>query len=322
MITTDILLAKQTLLNDDIIGLPTETVYGLAGNAFSVTAVKKIFELKKRPLFNPLIVHIGSLSYLPKVATIVPINALKLAEAFWPGPLTLLMKKQNRVPSIITAGMDTVAVRMPNHSIALSLLQQIDFPLAAPSANPFGSISPTAAIHVADYFKDYLKIVLDGGECKNGIESTIIGFENNQTIVFRLGAISIEEIENCVGKTILANKENNKPATPGMLLKHYSPRTITILTTDVINTVEKHKNYRIGLLLFSSANEVEIKSANKIAHCEVLSATGNLTEAAKNLYAAMHRLDKLGLDIIIAEQAPEIGLGKSINDRLNRASQN
>ena len=174
--------AVKALENNEIVAIPTETVYGLAGNAYSETAVEKIFALKNRPHFNPLIVHIKSAAVLTSVAKNIPLVALQLADAFWPGPLTLVLEKQEHIPDIVTGGKNTVGVRVPNHPIALELLEQLDFPLAAPSANPFGSISPTTAKHVADYFTDTLTIILDGGSCDKGIESTIIGFENGQDL--------------------------------------------------------------------------------------------------------------------------------------------
>ncbi|MBC7411808.1 MAG: threonylcarbamoyl-AMP synthase [Bacteroidia bacterium] len=314
MITTNITKAKKALINDEIVSIPTETVYGLAGNAYSETALKKIFFLKKRPLHNPLIVHIKSVEYINNIAKDIPEIAMKLAKEFWPGPLTLVLKKQKHIPDLVTAGHDTVAVRIPNHPVALALLEELDFPLAAPSANPFGSISPTSAEHVLNYFGDQLNIILNGGECSKGLESTIIGFENNIPILFRHGSISIEEIELCVGKVIIKTNDDLKPNAPGMLSRHYAPSTDTYLTDNVVELLKTFSGKNIGLLLFK--NQIEHK--NNIAQ-EVLSKTGDLKEAAKNLYAALHRLDKSNLDIIIAEKFPNEGLGKTINDRLERA---
>jgi L-threonylcarbamoyladenylate synthase len=314
MITTNLNIAVSALNNDDLIALPTETVYGLAGNAFCDLAIKRIFELKKRPLYNPLIVHIKSIDYLSKVATDIPENAMKLADAFWPGPLTLVLKKQPNIPDLITAGKETVAVRMPNHPMALALLDLLEFPLAAPSANPFGCISPTSASHVYNYFDEELKVVLDGGECQNGIESTIVGFEDNQPILYRHGSISIEDIEQIVGKVKIITKNNEAPDAPGMLSRHYAPKTKTFLTNNVYEFLKSFPNKKIGLIVFQEL----IPNQENIIQ-EVLSTTGDLKEATKNLYAAMHRLDSCNLDIIIAERLPNIGLGKSINDRLERA---
>ncbi len=314
MITTNIDLAKQVLINNGIIAIPTETVYGLAGNTFSEIAVNKIFALKKRPHYNPLIVHIKSAAWLNELACDIPDAAMLLANRFWPGPLTLLLNKKPNIPDLVTAGKPTVAVRVPNHSLTLILLEQLDFPLSAPSANPFGSISPTSAAHVYNYFKDNLEVILDGGECNNGVESTIIGFENNQPIVYRLGAISLEDIEALIGKVNFHTKNDINPAAPGMLSRHYSPNTTTYLTDDLVEMITLHPNKKIGLLLFK-----ELVVNNSVLQQEILSKNGDLSEAARNLYAALHRLDKLNLDIIIAERLPDNGLGKTINDRLKRA---
>ena len=314
MITTNIAKAAQSLINDEIVAIPTETVYGLAGNAYSENALGKIFELKKRPFYNPLIVHIKSTKSLDTVASDIPHMAWKLAEVFWPGSLTLVLKKQPHIPKIITAGKETVAVRVPNHPMALALLEQLEFPLAAPSANPFGCISPTTAMHVSNYFKENLEIVLDGGACKNGIESTIIGFENNQPILYRHGSISVEDIERIVGKVLITTSKDCSPDAPGMLSRHYAPKTNTYLTDNVSELIPSFSGKKIGLLLFKD----KISTTENILQ-EVLSKKGDLAEAAKNLYATMHRLDKNNLDVIIAERFPNKGLGKSINDRLERA---
>jgi L-threonylcarbamoyladenylate synthase len=315
LIITNLNQAAEILNQNGIIGLPTETVYGLAGNIYSETAISSIFEMKKRPLFNPLIVHLKSVSELPKVAINIPDVALKLAEKFWPGPLTMVLKKHHTVPNLITAAKDTVAVRVPNHPVALALLNQINFPLAAPSANPFGCISPTNAQHVANYFKNNLSAVLDGGICERGIESTIVGFKDNEVILYRLGAISAEEIEKITGKLKVFTKTENLPEAPGMLLKHYAPVTNAILATDVKAEIAKNKGKKIGLLLFKT-NVLD----TTVFKQEILAKSGDLKVAAKNLYAALHRLDKYKLDLIIIEKLPEHGLGNSINDRLERAT--
>lgn len=313
MITNNIKIAETALLRNDLVAIPTETVYGLAGNAFNDSVIKKIFELKKRPYFNPLIVHIKSMSALDTVAIDIPPIAYQLADIFWPGPLTLLLKKQSVISDLVTAGKPTVAVRVPHHETTLKLLNNLPFPLAAPSANPFGSISPTSPFHVEAYFGSDLEVILDGGICKKGIESTIIGFNNQQPILYRHGAISIEEIEEKVGKIKVVTKNNNDPSAPGMLSKHYAPATKTILTENITKTALEYQHCKIGLLLFNK--RINIKTAAQ----KVLSEKGDLKEAAKNLYATLHDLDKLNLDIIIAEKMPNNGLGLSINDRLERA---
>ncbi|MGK0380014.1 MAG: L-threonylcarbamoyladenylate synthase, partial [Patiriisocius sp.] len=229
IISSDISKAIEILNNEDVIAIPTETVYGLAGNIYSEKAIRKIFQVKQRPFFNPLIVHIESIDKIDEVVSEFPPKAQKLAEAFWPGSLTLILPKKSNIPDVITAGKDTVGVRVPNHPITLSLLKQLSFPLAAPSANPFNRISPTSSLHVEGYFKSSISMVLEGGECKNGIESTIIGFENNDALLYRLGSISIEEIEKVIGKIQVKNKSETTPTAPGMLAKHYAPRTKTYL---------------------------------------------------------------------------------------------
>ncbi|MFT7083553.1 MAG: L-threonylcarbamoyladenylate synthase, partial [Nonlabens sp.] len=182
LVSKDILKAAEILSREELVAIPTETVYGLAGNIYSDTAIKKIFDLKKRPFFNPLIVHIHSVDQIMELATHFPEKAQLLAKAFWPGSLTLILKKQPTVPELITAGNDTVGIRIPQHELTLELLRNLPFPLAAPSANPFTYISPTTAQHVKSYFDGELEMILDGGDCENGIESTIVGFENGEPV--------------------------------------------------------------------------------------------------------------------------------------------
>ncbi len=315
IISGDINKAVDILNDEDIIAIPTETVYGLAGNIYSEKAIRRIFEVKERPLYNPLIVHLHSIIQLDGIVSEIPPAAQLLADAFWPGSLTLILKKKSVIPDIITAGKDTVGVRIPNHPVALSLLRQLEFPLAAPSANPFNRISPTKSSHVENYFKDSIKMVLEGGECKNGLESTIIGFDDEEPVLLRLGSISIEEIESIVGKIKINNKAETAPDAPGMLAKHYSPQTKMYLVDDVAQVLDEHKNKKIGLLTFTDT-EVDYT----IAHIEVLSESGDLKEAASKLYNTLHKLDAIDLDVIIAQRLPDIGLGKSINDRLERAA--
>jgi L-threonylcarbamoyladenylate synthase len=315
MLTTNINKAKKALKNNDIVAIPTETVYGLAGNAYNERALKKIFILKKRPFYNPLIVHIKSTSFLNKIACNIPDTALRLAETFWPGPLTLVLKRKSLIPDLVTSGKETVAIRVPDHPITLALLDQLDFPLAAPSANPFGSISPTNAEHVLNYFGEELNVIIDGGKCEKGLESTIIGFENNQPVLYRHGSISLEEIEKITGKISITTKNDKSPNSPGMLSRHYAPMTDTYLTNNISELLKYFEGKKIGLLLFK--NHIQ---KNNIVHQEILSESGNFTEAAKNLYAAMHRLDQNKLDVIIAERLPDKGLGKTINDKLERAT--
>ncbi|GGZ74494.1 L-threonylcarbamoyladenylate synthase [Algibacter mikhailovii] len=315
IISKDISKAVQLLSSDQVVAIPTETVYGLAGNIYSNKAINLIFKTKKRPFFNPLIVHIQSAEALSDIVSHIPEKAKQLANAFWPGSMTLVLKKQSNIPDIITAGKDTVAVRVPNHPTTLELLKQLPFPIAAPSANPFGSISPTKPEHVERYFKENISQVLDGGPCKKGIESTIIGFENDEPIIYRLGALAVEDIEGVVGKVSIKNKKEVSPDAPGMLERHYAPSTRTFLTDNVSEEIKKHEGKRIGILSFKSKLD-DLNIASQI----ILSPKGDLTEAAARLYGAMHDLDRESLDVIIAERFPDSGLGKSINDRLQRAT--
>jgi L-threonylcarbamoyladenylate synthase len=315
MISDNLKKAVEILTQNKLVAIPTETVYGLAGNIYSDEAVLKIFEMKKRPLLNPLIVHIHDIKQLEELTSYIPEKARLLVSSFWPGPLTLVLKKNLCVPDLITAGKDTVAIRMPNHPVTLALLEQLSFPIAAPSANPFGCISPTKAMHVKDYFGDKLEMVLEGGDCSSGIESTIIGFEQDQPILYRLGAISIEEIELVIGDLKIKNKNEINPDAPGMLSKHYAPKTSTYLVTDIETSLKSFPDKKIGIVSFSKRIDVQ-----HFIHQEILSEKGDLREAATNLYTTLHRLDKLKLDVIIAERLPDIGLGKSINDRLERAT--
>ncbi len=315
IISNNISKAVEILKNEGVVGIPTETVYGLAGNSYSEKAIRKIFEVKQRPLFNPLIVHIHSIEQLDEIVSEFPAKAQLLANTFWPGSLTLILKKNPSFPDLITAGKDTVAVRIPNHPVTLKLLKELSFPLAAPSANPFNRISPTNALHVESYFKNSIHMVLEGGDCMNGLESTIIGFENNEPILYRLGSISIEEIENVVGIIDVKNNKEKAPNAPGMLAKHYSPKTKTYLTNDIEKFITNYEDRRIGLVSFSEAI-----TASNIKHVEILSKSGDLKEAASKLYRALHVLDDLNLDMIVAQRFPDFDLGKSINDRLERAT--
>ncbi|MDG1250934.1 MAG: L-threonylcarbamoyladenylate synthase [Flavobacteriaceae bacterium] len=314
MITSDLNQVKTALINGDIIALPTETVYGLAANIYLDSALEKVFKLKKRPSYNPLIVHISNSGILEQIAKNIPAKARELANVFWPGPLTLVLEKQDQIPNRITAGKPTVAVRVPNHPIALQLLKSLNFPLAAPSANPFGSLSPTSAKHVALYFKDEINFILDGGPCFCGLESTIIGFENDKPILYRHGAISIEEIEKIVGPIKIKNQNSKNPSAPGMLTRHYAPKTQIQINDDISLALAQNPDKKIGVLSFRKNKKIKTE-----IHQEVLSISGDLNEASKNLYAALHRLDQMNLDLIISSFFPEKGLGKTINDRLKRA---
>ena len=316
MISTDIDKAASLIRSGEVVGIPTETVYGLGASIFLESAVRKIFEIKNRPLDNPLIVHIASNKQLEDLAVEIPEAAWSLAEKFWPGPLTLLLPKKDTVPDLITAGKPTVAIRIPNHRMTRELIERAGVPIAAPSANPFGRISPTTAQRVADYFPKTLSFILDGGPCDSGIESTIIGFHEGRPVVYRLGALALEKIEKVVGEVVIRNKKDAKPDAPGMLSRHYSPTTPTVLCADIQWAISQRKEKRIGVIRFNHS----IDSQEGVVQM-VLSPMGNMEEAATNLYEYMHTMDLSAVDVILIERMPDTGLGRSINDRLERAAQ-
>jgi L-threonylcarbamoyladenylate synthase len=299
-----------------IVAFPTETVYGLGADAFHPLAVARVFEVKRRPYFDPLIVHVANPRDMKKLAKEIPTNAKRLTEKFWPGPLTVVLLKEEKIPDIVTAGLATVAIRMPNHPMALSLIKESKCPIAAPSANPFGYLSPTTAEHVREQLGDQVDLILDGGPCPVGVESTIISFLGESPRLLRAGGVSLEEIESIIGKVEVTEIREDRPSAPGMLLRHYAPQTPIILDWDEKN-LDLHKNKKIGLLAFQ-----EPKGNLKFHSIEFLSKKGDMREAAANLFAAIRRLDALNLDLILAEPVPEVGLGRAIMDRLRRASKN
>ncbi len=311
---TDILLAKHYLDKEDIVAIPTETVYGLAANIFSEPAIKKVYSAKKRPATNPLIIHIANKEWIYELAEDVNEQAKLLIDNFMPGPLTILLPKKKLIPDMVTSGLPNVAIRLPAHPIANNLLKQLDYPLAAPSANPFGYISPTTAQHVYDQMGGKIPYILDGGKCKAGIESTIIGFKEHETVVYRLGSITIAELEAVVGKVIL-NSNTKDIVAPGMLKKHYSPRTPLLLTQNIEDALTQYTGKKIGLLTYDSYSQLL-----PYEHQIILGETKNMSLIAHNLYSAMHIMDAAGYDIIIVKRLPDEGIGRSINDRLNRAS--
>ncbi|OYU85309.1 MAG: threonylcarbamoyl-AMP synthase [Flavobacterium sp. BFFFF2] len=308
--------AAHLLQNGEVIGFPTETVYGLAANMHSERAISRIYALKNRPLNHPLIVHVASKEQAKNLMARCSEQLERLMDAFWPGPLTLIVPKNEKVPDWVTGGQPTVALRMPNHLIALQIIEAAGSPLAAPSANPFTHISPTTADHVRAYFGTELPLIVDGGPCQAGLESTIVGFENGAPVLYRLGSISLEALESKLGPISIKNTSSKIPQAPGMHYKHYSPRTPLICTDQVMDIVQQYAGKKIGVLSFS---EHYLHAA--IHRSEPLSASGNYAEAAEQLYQKLHQFDAAQLDLIIAERAPDVDLGRAINDRLTRASQ-
>lgn len=311
-IGNDITKAKAILEKGGLVGIPTETVYGLAGNALNPEAVAQIFAVKNRPDFDPLIIHTGSIEQINKYTLDITPELESLAKVFWPGPLTLLLPRKAVIPDLVTSGLDYVAVRVPQHPLTQDLLASLDFPLAAPSANPFGYISPTTAKHVNDQLGDLIPYILDGGSCEVGLESTIVGVEDGQITVYRLGGIDVAEIEKVVGSVKILSHSSSNPKTPGMLKSHYAPKKRVILG-DIDQMLEKYKDEKIGILSFTNQYPKAFVSF-------ILSPEGSYTEAAKNLFTALRFLDQADVSIILAELLPEENLGRAINDRLRRAS--
>jgi len=308
--------AAEIIKRGGIVAFPTETVYGLGADAFNPLAVARVFEVKRRPYFDPLIVHIADTAHLKNLVQEIPSDAKKLMEKLWPGPLTVVLLKEEDIPDIVTAGLPTVAIRMPNHSMALSLIKESKCPIAAPSANPFGYLSPTTAEHVREQLGDQVDLILDGGPCPVGVESTIISFIGEKPGLLRPGGVSLEEIESIIGKIKISPIEDDRPSAPGMLPRHYAPRTPIVLEWSE-KDAEVYRSKRIGFLALKEPNPFL-----KFIHVEILSKRGDLREGAANLFSAIRRLDALNLDLILAEPVPEVGLGRAIMDRLRRASGN
>jgi L-threonylcarbamoyladenylate synthase len=271
-----------------------------------------VFEIKGRPRFDPLIVHVASERQAQSLVKGFPAAARRLAEQFWPGPLSLVLPKVETVPDIVTAGLPTVAVRMPDHALALELLWEAGVPLAAPSANLFGRTSPTTAAHVTEQLGGRVDMVLDGGPCRIGLESTIVSFAEGTPVLLRPGGIPIEDIEEVVGPLAGTNDADPVPLSPGTLPQHYAPHTPLMLSPE---TAVPPAGKRVGLLGLRMPSNRE-----GFAAVEVLSESGNLREAAASLFAALRRLDRFSLDLIMAQPVPERGLGRAIMDRLRKAS--
>ncbi|WP_296620488.1 L-threonylcarbamoyladenylate synthase [Marivirga sp.] len=311
-INSDINNAKALLDADNLIGFPTETVYGLAGNGLKAEVVSKIFEVKNRPHFDPLILHSHSLEAISEYVKEIPETAKILANTFWPGPLTILLERNDKIPDLTCSGLDRVAFRIPKHTQALGLLKILNYPLAAPSANPFGYISPTNSQHVQQQLGDKIPFILEGEISEVGIESTIVGFENGKTIIYRLGGLEVDAIKKLIGKVQTLPHSSSKPDAPGMLKSHYAPRK-NITLGNIEELIEKNSKSKLGVLSFSKFyNEVEMSL--------VLSESKNMHEAAKNLFSHLRKLDESNVDLIITEKVPSEGLGKAINDRLQRAA--
>ncbi len=303
--------AKQLLEAGKLVAIPTETVYGLAANALDQTAVAGIFEVKNRPSFDPIIVHVSSLEKANQYVQSIPANAKLLTEKFWPGPLTILLHKKEIIPDLVTAGLETVGIRCPDHSLTLALLNALDFPLAAPSANPFGYVSPTEPQHVVDQLGDKIPYILDGGVCSVGIESTIVGFENDIPVIYRLGGLSQEEIEKVIGPVNVKTHSSSNPKAPGQLKSHYAPGK-KVKVGNLTKMIQESSTKNFGVLSFQKDYQQN--------HQFILSPSGEMKEAAQRFFKGLRELDKMPIDIILTELVPDKGLGRAINDKLRRSS--
>jgi L-threonylcarbamoyladenylate synthase len=337
-ISNDVSRAADILRSGGLVAFGTETVYGLGANALNEQAVARVFEAKDRPHFDPLIVHIADRKWLDRLAEQLSPAAKLLADEFWPGPLTLVLPKKEIVPDLVTSGLPSVAIRMPNHPLALELLTLVDLPIAAPSANPFGKISPTTAQHVLDNLGDRIDFILDGGPCDVGVESTVVLMTEDRPRILRHGGVTQEQLEAVIGPVEFHSSEFNEEISnsdshavagdasqgtpsgavaPGMLAQHYSPTTPLVLASEASDASVSGK--RVGLLRLSKSSTVGDDDFQELAAVETLSDDGDLRIAAAEFFAALRRLDSSGLDLILAESFPEEGLGRALNDRLRRA---
>ena len=331
VISTDRAAAVELLRQGETVALPTETVYGLAADALNPIAVTKIFEAKQRPRFDPLIVHLPNREWVEKIADLPEHGRQlisKLADTFWPGPFTIVLPKRGTVPEIVTAGLDTVAMRISAHPVFAEIVHVFGKPLAAPSANRFGRVSPTTAQHVLEELDKRIPLIIDGGPTQHGLESTIATVRANSIDILRQGPITARQLSEFADVNIVASS-SRKIAAPGQLPSHYAPKTALYLI-DSADSFFPEKNQRVGLLAWhpiSRKGDLQIvqrgigdRRSLKFAAVRALSVRQDLREAAANLFRYLRELDMLGLDVIVAERVPSQGLGAAILDRLERAS--
>jgi len=306
--------AIELLRQGEAVALPTETVYGLAADALSENAVLKIFQAKSRPRFDPLIVHLPDNNWVDHVAVVDPKvrpQFDRLHKQFWPGPLTFVFTRQPEISDVVTAGLETVAIRLSSHPIFQKIIAAFGRPLAAPSANRFGRISPTAAAHVLEELDGLIPLIIDGGPTAHGLESTIMALRNDRIELLRRGPITEEQLSE-FGPVVVAAPTQH-PEAPGQLPSHYAPRTRLVLTDDV-SAYKVDTNKRCGLLSWKASND------SRFVEVRTLSERQDLAEAAANLFRYLRELDACHLDLIVAEKVPDEGLGAAINDRLSRAA--
>lgn len=305
--------AASIIRKGELVAFPTETVYGLGANAISSKAVKKIFIAKKRPADNPLIVHISNKNDIYLLAREVPKEAIKLIKKYWPGPLTIVLKKSLIVPPEVTCNLDTVAIRVPQNKIALSLIEQAQVPIAAPSANISGKPSPTCAKHVAQDFKNKI-FVLDGGSTKIGLESTVIDLSKKPFTLLRPGKITLEELKKILGKVVVARHNSKKPKSPGMKYRHYSPKAKLILIEGERNKVEE----KIRSILTKDCGVLGVNI--KIKSKKTINLGKDHRTIASNLYSALREFDDSKITTILAQGTEDKLLGRAIMNRLRKAA--
>jgi L-threonylcarbamoyladenylate synthase len=315
--------AGECIARGGLVALPTETVYGLGADAFNARAVAHVFEAKARPSFDPLIVHVASIEGVDRVADASNAKARVLMATLWPGPLTLVMPRREAVPDIVTSGLDTVAVRLPSHPVAQAIIAYSGTAIAAPSANPFGYLSPTTAAHVVRGLGERVDIIVDGGPCAVGVESTVLDMTVDPPHILRPGGMPAESIEAVIGpidRSQAPEAASVAAASPGLLSSHYAPRTPLHLVRAGAIASARPKGRAAALILSPASSAVLAATKKRFALARYLSATGDLVEAAAGLFAALHELDLGGFDEIWAERAGNRGLGPAINDRLYKAS--
>ncbi|MCX8103094.1 MAG: L-threonylcarbamoyladenylate synthase [Candidatus Bipolaricaulota bacterium] len=316
-----IVRAAEVIRSGGLVAFPTETVYGLGADALNEDAVRKVFIAKERPRDDPLIVHIARAQQLALLARHIPPRAWNLAERFWPGPLTLVLPKTERVPAVTTGGLDTVAVRAPAHPVAKKLIERSGCPIAAPSANRFGRPSPTTAQHVVEDLDGRIDLILDGGPTAIGVESTVLDLTQEPPMILRPGGVTLEELQEVMGEVRLLNSSDSEAAkrSPGTRWRHYAPRAKLILAEpaelEKIVTRLQERGQRIGVMV----RQGRLLCSPAPSVLSVIPMPSALSEYARRLFAALRELDAQGVDVIVVEKIEERGLGRAIMDRLRRA---
>ncbi|MCX7023184.1 MAG: L-threonylcarbamoyladenylate synthase [Spirochaetes bacterium] len=312
--------AAEAIKAGRLVAMPTETVYGLGANAYDPIALARIFEAKRRPHFDPLIVHIADMATVSLLAQPPGSTARLLMAAFWPGPLTLVMPKKAIVPDIATSGLPTVAIRFPSHPVARALIERSTGAVAAPSANPFGYLSPTRAEHVAEQLGDRVDFILDGGRCEVGVESTVVDVSSGNPVILRTGGLTLERLREVVGDIELRDWSAGAPTSPGQLPHHYAPRS-TLHLVPLGGLARAKPASGAAAIFFSNATRRNSgAAAGLFAVTRCLSPSGDTVEAAAALFDLLHEMDAFAYTEIWAERVPDEGIGRAVNDRLYKAS--